>query len=108
MRPQAQTIEELVTRALAPYDQRPNAEGVAHLTDDLITAGQELHDEVSRIPAAERTERASASLGEWAYFAAAGAMGHGDHANWHYARGLARIIRNLWSTLDQQRPASAR
>lgn len=105
---ETQTIEELAARALASYDQRPDAEGVAHLVDDLITAGNELHAQVDRIPAAQRTERAGAALTEWAYFVDSGPLGRGDHANWNHARGLARIIRAMASTLGEQRPASAR
>ncbi|MET9464256.1 DUF6415 family natural product biosynthesis protein [Streptomyces sp. NPDC006544] len=110
MRPEAQTIEELVRRALASYDQRPDAEGVARLVDDLITVGQELHAAVSRIPAGLRTERAGAALAEWAYFLDAGPLGHGDHANWNHARGLARIVRTMAATLaeQQQQRAGAR
>ncbi|MFZ3494639.1 DUF6415 family natural product biosynthesis protein [Streptomyces sp. 5.8] len=102
------TIEELAARALAPYSERPDAEGVAHLVDDLITAGTELHAQVNQIPAAQRTERAGAALTEWAYFVDSGPLGHGDHANWNHARGLARIIRTMASTLGEQRPSSAR
>lgn len=108
MKAKAQTIEELVRRALAPYDQRPDAEGVAHLVDDLITVGRDLHAEVSAGPAGRRTERAGAALAEWEYFLDAGPLGHGDHANWNHARGLARIIRTMAATLDEQRRAGAR
>ncbi|MGW6688209.1 DUF6415 family natural product biosynthesis protein [Streptomyces sp. NPDC054961] len=105
---ETQTAEELAARALAPYDQRPDAEGVAHLIDDLISAGQNLHAAVSRIPGAQRTERAGAALIEWSYFVDAGPLGHGDHANWNHARGLARIIRIMVSTVVEHRPAGAR
>ncbi|MET9464266.1 DUF6415 family natural product biosynthesis protein [Streptomyces sp. NPDC006544] len=107
---EAQTIEELVRRALAPYEQRPDAEGVAHLVDDLITAGNGLHTAVARIPTDKRTERAGAALAEWAYFLDAGPLGHGDHANWNHARGLARIVRTMAATLaeQQQHRAGAR
>ncbi|CAM5682906.1 hypothetical protein SAVIM338S_07389 [Streptomyces avidinii] len=56
-----------------------------------------------RIPAGQRTERAGAALAEWAYFLDAGPLGHGDHANWNHARGLARIVRAMASTLAEQR-----
>ncbi|MET9467830.1 DUF6415 family natural product biosynthesis protein [Streptomyces sp. NPDC006544] len=105
---ETQTIEKLTARALTSYDQRPDAEGVARLTDHLITAGQELHTALSRIPVGQLTERARTSLAEWAYFVAAGPLGHGDHANWNHARGLARVIRTMAATLDEQRPAGAR
>lgn len=105
---ETQAVEELVRRALGSYEQRPDAEGVAHLVDDLITAGNELHAEVVRIPADQRTERATAALAEWAYFLDAGPLGHGDHANWNHARGLARIVRTMRATLADQRPAGAR
>ncbi|MCP3758228.1 DUF6415 family natural product biosynthesis protein [Streptomyces sp. TBY4] len=100
---ETQTIEELAARALASYEQRPDAEGVAHLVDDLITAGNELHAQVDQIPAPQRTERAGAALTEWAYFVDSGPLGNGDHANWNHARGLARIIRAMASTLSEQR-----
>ncbi|MGW6690791.1 DUF6415 family natural product biosynthesis protein [Streptomyces sp. NPDC054961] len=105
---EAQTIEELVRRALASYEQRPDAEGVARLVDDLITAGQELHAAVARIPKDQRTERAGAALAEWAYFLDVGPLGQGDHANWNHARGLARIVRAMAATLDAQSRAGAR
>ncbi|MBT2468285.1 hypothetical protein J7E97_10445 [Streptomyces sp. ISL-66] len=108
MRPQAQAIDDLVERALTRYDQRPDAQGVAALVDDLITTGQELHATVSQIPVAQQSERASASLAEWAYFLEAGPLGHGDHANWNHARGLARIIRTMAATLAEQDRAGAR
>ncbi|MFB6517427.1 DUF6415 family natural product biosynthesis protein [Streptomyces sp. NPDC056401] len=97
MRPEAEDIKELVARVLAPYEQRPDAEGVARLTDDLITVGKALHAAVSEMPTADRTERAGAALIEWAYFVEVGPLSHGSHANWNYARGLARIIQGMAS-----------
>ncbi|MFE3581170.1 DUF6415 family natural product biosynthesis protein [Streptomyces vinaceus] len=91
----AGTIDELTERALGAYDQRPDAQGVAHLVDDLITAGQKLHSEVSHIPDDRRSRRAGAALIEWTYFIETGPLRSGDHANWNYARGLARIVRTL-------------
>ncbi|MGW8777573.1 DUF6415 family natural product biosynthesis protein [Streptomyces sp. NPDC055796] len=99
---ETQAIGELAARALAPYERRPDAEGVARLVDDLITAGQELHTTVSGIPAADRTERAGAALVEWAYFAEAGPLRSDDRANWNHARGLARIIQAMASTLGKR------
>lgn len=104
---ETQTIEDLAARALTSYDQRPDAEGVAHLVDDLITAGSELHAQVAQIPLGQRTERAGAALVEWTYFVDAGPLSHGDHANWNHARGLARIIRIMASALGEQPTASA-
>ncbi|MCY0930772.1 DUF6415 family natural product biosynthesis protein [Streptomyces sp. H27-H1] len=108
MRPEAHRIDELVQRALRPYDQRPDAEGVAHLVDDLITAGQELHALVSANAEGRRTERATAALAEWSYFLDKGPLGHSDHANWNHARGLARIIRTMAEARAEQRPAGVR
>lgn len=97
---ETQTIEELVARALAPYSERPDAVGVAQLTDDLITAGQELHAQVSAMPQASRTYRVEAALVEWTYFAEKGPVTDGDHAAWNHARGLARIMQNMASGFD--------
>lgn len=80
---------------------------MAQLVDDLITAGLELHSEVSQIPPSQRTERAGAALMEWTYFAETGPLSDGDHANWNHARGLARIIQAMTSALGEQRPPSA-
>lgn len=96
---ETQTIEELAARALAPYSDRPDAVGVAQLIDDLITAGQKLHTEVSAIPASGRTYRLVAALAEWTYFAVEGPRTEGDHAAWNHARGLARIVQNMASGL---------
>ncbi|MBT2447932.1 hypothetical protein J7F03_12755 [Streptomyces sp. ISL-43] len=101
---ETQTTEELTARALAPYSERPDAESVARLVDDLITAGCELHTEVSQVPAAQRTERAGAALNEWSYFIDVGPSSHGDHANWNHARGLARILRNLAEANQDREP----
>ncbi|MER5810221.1 DUF6415 family natural product biosynthesis protein [Streptomyces sp. NPDC002033] len=92
---ETQTIEELIRRAIVPYSDRPDAEAVAYLIDDLITHGQVLHAQVAAMPSGQRTERVGAALAEWAYFADAGPTGRGDHANWNHARALARILRNL-------------
>jgi hypothetical protein len=107
MRPEAQTINTLVTRALASYDQRPDADAVAALIDDLITAGQELHTAVSQVPQGLRTERATAALEEWSYIVDVGPRGHGDHANWNHARGLARIARTMSLALGQHQQSCA-
>ncbi|MFJ7265719.1 DUF6415 family natural product biosynthesis protein [Streptomyces sp. NPDC099050] len=101
-----QTIEELAARALVPYAERPGADGVAQLVDDLMTEGQKLHAAVSRLPLARRTERAGAALAEWTYFAEAGPLSDGDHAAWNHARGLARILRILASVLHETQPSS--
>ncbi|MFI5766217.1 DUF6415 family natural product biosynthesis protein [Streptomyces sp. NPDC051563] len=98
------TVEELTARALAPYAERPDAENVARLVDDLITAGCQLHTEVCRIPAAQRTERAGAALSEWSYFIDVGPSTRGDHANWNHARALARILRNLAEAVGDREP----
>ncbi|GLV84995.1 hypothetical protein Slala03_46840 [Streptomyces lavendulae subsp. lavendulae] len=95
-------IEELIGQALAPYSQRPGAEGVARLTADLVASGQALHALVSATPHGRRTERAHAALTEWSYFVDAGPTGRGDHAAWNHARALARILRNMLTAVDQQ------
>ncbi|MFG2616214.1 DUF6415 family natural product biosynthesis protein [Streptomyces sp. NPDC048507] len=98
---ETQAIDDLIGRAIVPYSDRPDAKTVAHLIDDLITHGQILHARVAALPQEQRTERAGAALVEWDYFAAAGPIGSGDHANWNHARALARILRNLRTAVDQ-------
>ncbi|WP_284574855.1 DUF6415 family natural product biosynthesis protein [Streptomyces sp. 2P-4] len=85
----------LIARALASYAERPGPEAVAALVDDLLTCGQELHGSLSRAPSQHRPAGTVAALAEWEYFAAVGPLGSGPHANWNYARALARIIRQL-------------
>ncbi|GAA3238521.1 DUF6415 family natural product biosynthesis protein [Streptomyces lavendulae] len=99
---ETQKIEDLIARAIVPYSERPDAEAVACLIDDLITHGQALHAQVAAIPGARRTERAGAALAEWSYFVDAGPTGRGDHANWNHARALARILRSLHSARAEQ------
>ncbi|MFK0252116.1 DUF6415 family natural product biosynthesis protein [Streptomyces sp. NPDC090445] len=98
---------ELVARALAPYGERPAPEGVAALTDALITCGQKLHGALSGTPAQHRPAGAFEALTEWEYFTAVGPLGSGPHANWNHARGLARIIRQLMRALEHADEASA-
>lgn len=95
-------IEELLGQALAPYSQRPDAEGVARLTAALVASGQALYAQVSATPPGRRTERGRAALTEWSYFVDAGPTGHGDHAAWNHARTLARILRNMLTTVEQR------
>ncbi|MFE3765608.1 DUF6415 family natural product biosynthesis protein [Streptomyces sp. NPDC059104] len=99
-------IEELIGQALAPYSERPDAEGVARLTADLVASGQALYAQVSAIPPGRRTERTHASLAEWSYFTDAGPTGRGDHAAWNHARTLARVLRNMLTAAE--RPSRAR
>ncbi|MFB0631902.1 DUF6415 family natural product biosynthesis protein [Streptomyces sp. AB3(2024)] len=99
-------IEELLGQALAPYSQRPDAEGVARLTAELVASGQALYAQVSATPPGRRTERAHAALTEWSYFVDAGPPGRGDHAAWNHARVLARILRNMLASIE--RPSRAR
>lgn len=96
---ETQTIEDLLARALGPYEARPDAEGVACLIDDLITAGQGLHASAAEIPAGLRTARAGSFLAEWTDVTGAGPLDSDDHANWNHARGLARILDNLVAAL---------
>ncbi|MGO4458405.1 DUF6415 family natural product biosynthesis protein [Streptomyces sp. M-16] len=105
---ETQTIEDLIGRAIVPYSERPDAEAVARLIDDLITHGQALHARVSAMPGVRGTERAGAALAEWSYFVDAGPTGRGDHANWNHARALARILRNLVVTYAGQRSGHTR
>ncbi|MGW1938940.1 DUF6415 family natural product biosynthesis protein [Streptomyces goshikiensis] len=100
------TIEELAARALGPYEDRPDVEGVARLVDDLITAGQALHTEVAGIPVSGQTQRAISALAEWSYFVTAGPLSGSDHANWNHARGLGRIARVLAAELAAYRAAT--
>ncbi|MFD8019309.1 DUF6415 family natural product biosynthesis protein [Streptomyces lavendulae] len=104
---ETQKIEDLIARAIVPYSDRPDAEAVACLIDDLITHGQALHARVAAIPGARGTERAGAALAEWSYFVDAGPTGRGDHANWNHARALARILRSLAVALAE-RPSRIR
>ncbi|GLV87112.1 hypothetical protein Slala03_68010 [Streptomyces lavendulae subsp. lavendulae] len=99
---ETQEIEELIRRAVVPYSERPGAEAVARLIDDLITHGQALHDRVAAVRTVRGTERVGVALVEWAYFVDAGPAGRGDHANWNHARTLARILRTLHSTHAEQ------
>ncbi|MGO4461224.1 DUF6415 family natural product biosynthesis protein [Streptomyces sp. M-16] len=107
MNPGGSDIQRLIGRALVPYSDRPDAEAVARLVDDLITGGEALRAEVAAIHGERRTERAGSALAEWTYFVDAGPTGRGDHANWNHARALARILRNLASALGEQ-PSRAR
>ncbi|KPI06196.1 hypothetical protein OV450_3833 [Actinobacteria bacterium OV450] len=93
-------LAALTARALASYASRPEPADVAALVDDLITCGQALHDEVARIPAAERTPSAADGLTEWEYCSAAGPRGSRPHANWNHARGLARVARKMARALE--------
>ncbi|MET8755390.1 DUF6415 family natural product biosynthesis protein [Streptomyces sp. NPDC004667] len=104
---ETQTIEDLIGRAIVPYSERPDAEAVARLIDDLISQGQVLHARVAATAGGRRTERTGAALAEWSYFVDAGPTGRGDHANWNQARALARILRNLHSARAEQ-PSGAR
>ncbi|MFK0252324.1 DUF6415 family natural product biosynthesis protein [Streptomyces sp. NPDC090445] len=97
----------LIARAIAPYGERPGPEGVAALTDDLITCGQKLHDALSGTPSRLRPAGAFEALAEWEYFTAVGPLGSGPHADWNHARGLARIIRQLMRALEHAAEASA-
>ncbi|MFB6811604.1 DUF6415 family natural product biosynthesis protein [Streptomyces sp. NPDC056387] len=99
-------LASLADRALAPYVSRPEPEDVAILVNDLITCGQALHDEVARIPAAERTPSAADGLTEWEYRSAAGPHGSGPHADWNHARGLARVARKMARALELHRGMS--
>lgn len=107
MNPGGTGVEELLGRALVPYSERPDAEAVARLVDDLITRGQTLYAEVAAIPGDRRNGHAGSALAEWAYFVDAGPLGRGDQANWNHARALARILRSLATTLNEQ-PSRAR
>lgn len=107
MNPGETQIEDLIEQALAPYSDRPDAEGVARLTASLIASGQALHAQVSAIPLDQRTERAHAALIEWSYFVDAGPTGRSDHAAWNHARALARILRNMPTAVEPQ-PSQAR
>ncbi|GAA3265885.1 DUF6415 family natural product biosynthesis protein [Streptomyces lavendulae] len=95
-------IEKLIGQALAPYSERPDADGVARLTAALTASGQTLYAQVSAIPPGRRTERGHAALAEWSYFVDAGPTGRGDHAAWNHARALARILRNMLTAIEQQ------
>lgn len=68
MNPGGTGVEELLGRALVPYSERPDAEAVARLVDDLITRGQTLYAEVAAIPGDRRNGHAGSALAEWAYF----------------------------------------
>ncbi|MER7512875.1 DUF6415 family natural product biosynthesis protein [Streptomyces lavendulae] len=107
MNPHETHVEDLIGRALVPYSDRPDADGVARLVDDLITRGATLYAEVAALPGDRRTELTRSALAEWSYFVDAGPTGRGDHANWNHARALARILRNLASALGEQ-PSRAR
>ncbi|MFK0253066.1 DUF6415 family natural product biosynthesis protein [Streptomyces sp. NPDC090445] len=96
----------LIARALAPYEERPAAEGVAALIGDLIACGQKLHGALTGTPSRQRPAGAFEALAEWEYFTAVGPLGSGPHANWNHARGLARIIRQLMRALEHAAEAS--
>jgi hypothetical protein len=104
---ETQTLKDLIERAIVPYSDRPDAEAVACLIDDLITHGQVLHARVAAMPGDQRTERAGAALAEWSYFVDVGPTGRGDHANWNHARALARILRNLTTAPTERRSSCA-
>ncbi|MEU8465380.1 hypothetical protein [Streptomyces sp. NPDC029003] len=104
---QMRAAEELVREALVPYGERTDALAVAGLVDRLISAGQPLYDAVAAVPRAEWAERAGHVLADWAYFLDAGPLTTGDHANWNYARGLARVVRSMVSVLRERETAGA-
>ncbi|MFD6890161.1 DUF6415 family natural product biosynthesis protein [Streptomyces sp. NPDC059957] len=100
-------IQDLIAEALGPYPERPSAEGVAQLIDDLITCGHQLHHAVKCLPQNRRDPRASNAVEEWEYTSAVGPRTSEPTANWNHARGLARIARTLTSVLsDSERPAT--
>ncbi|MFI5862289.1 DUF6415 family natural product biosynthesis protein [Streptomyces sp. NPDC051546] len=93
-------IQDLITEALGPYPQRPSAERVARLIDDLITCGRQLHHAVKCLP--HRPDaRASNAVAEWEYTSAVGPRTSEPNANWNHARGLARIARTLKAVLSE-------
>ncbi|AWZ09690.1 MULTISPECIES: DUF6415 family natural product biosynthesis protein [unclassified Streptomyces] len=94
-------LQELIATALAPYPERPPAEGVALLIDDLITCGQRLHDAAVRIPQNQRAPKITSAVDEWEYVSAVGPRSSEPNANWNHARGLARIARALISALSE-------
>ncbi|MFZ3497244.1 DUF6415 family natural product biosynthesis protein [Streptomyces sp. 5.8] len=98
-------IQELIAEALGPYPQRPSAEGVAQLIDDLITCGHQLHAAVTRLPNHHRDPRLSNAVADWEYTSAVGPRTSEPNANWNHARGLARIARALKTVLsDYEHP----
>lgn len=99
-------IDAAVARALAPYNERPDAVGVAHIVDDLITCGQRLHARIAGLPRSERTPQAAGALADWEYAIAAGPSRSDAAANWNYARGVARIVTSLGRAVRDYQPAS--
>ncbi|GAA3374757.1 hypothetical protein [Streptomyces racemochromogenes] len=99
---QMSAAEELTGKALVPYSDRRDAHEVACLTDDLVTCGKPMYEELA---AAEQTPQVRHARADWSYFTEVGPMGTGDHANWTYARTLARIVQLMVRTLREHEPA---
>ncbi|MFI0206990.1 MULTISPECIES: hypothetical protein [Streptomyces] len=98
MRPsEMDKAETLVYQFLALGTQNPGPVAVAHLVDDLITAGNELHVAVKKLLPDTRTKPIESVLDEWAYLAVVGPAAHGASANWRHACSLARVV---WALMD--------
>lgn len=88
-------VDTVITQTLVPYGRMPSAVEVALLTDHLITYGQQAIERVQALPEADRATFAG-SVRDWEYLTAAGPTDTtAGVANWTYARGLARVVRNL-------------
>ncbi|WP_030659700.1 MULTISPECIES: DUF6415 family natural product biosynthesis protein [Streptomyces] len=86
------TCSALVTRALGPYNQKPDDVQVAHLVDDLLRHGEELLARVAE------HEAAAAALADWHTLITEGPTDM-PLGNWNHARALARTVRTFMRVL---------
>ncbi|MEV7584375.1 DUF6415 family natural product biosynthesis protein [Streptomyces erythrochromogenes] len=89
------TDSTLVTRALGPYNRKPDDVETACMVDDLLRQGEELLARVAGY------EAAAAALGDWHRLTAEGPTDM-PLGNWNHARALARAIRTFHRVLGEQ------
>ncbi|MFI5618864.1 DUF6415 family natural product biosynthesis protein [Streptomyces sp. NPDC051567] len=88
----------LVLRALSPYAEKPDEQGVAALTDELLSHGELLLGHVAHLQAA------APALTDWHTLTTTGPQDHPD-GNWNHTRALARTLRTLHRILGIGIPA---
>ncbi|MFD6889104.1 DUF6415 family natural product biosynthesis protein [Streptomyces sp. NPDC059957] len=89
------TGKALVSRALVPYNDKPDEVTIASLVDDLLRYGESLLDDVPR------DETTAAARGDWRMLTVEGPT-DSPLGNWNHARALARTVRNFHRFLAEQ------
>lgn len=85
----------LVSRALVPYNDKPDEVTIASLVDDLLRHGESL---LADIP---RDETTAATRGDWRMLTVEGPT-DSPLGNWNHARALARTVRNFHRALAEK------